>query len=105
MDQPELNQTKQAEQTDSVAVPVGRVTGRRPSTLSTGDNASSVGRETGPQGLGQRWSLARKRGGVLRLCGEAPELVSREIGEPVYMLERWLEKAKAGGPGGRPEGV
>lgn len=92
MDQPEMNQTKQTDEKDSVAAPVGRVGGRRPSTLSTNDGAP----ETGPLGPGQRWSLARKRAVVLRLLrGEAPELLSREIGVPVYKLERWLEKAEA----------
>ena len=92
MDQPEMNQTKQTDETDSVAAPVGRVGGRRPSKLSTDDGTP----ETGPLGPGQRWSLARKRAVVLRLLrGEAPELVSRDIGVPVYKLERWLEKAEA----------
>lgn len=96
MDQPEMNQTKQTDETDSVAAPVGRVGGQRPSTLSTGSDASSGVPETGPLGPGQRWSLARKRAVVLRLLrGEAPELVSRDIGVPVYKLERWLEKAEA----------
>lgn len=96
MDQREMDQTKQTDETDSVAAPVGRVGGRRPSTLSTGADASSSAPETGPLGPGQRWSLARKRGVVLRLLrGEAAELVSREIGVPVYKLERWLEKAEA----------
>ena len=96
MDQPEMNQTKQTDHTDSVAAPVGRVGGQRPSTLSTGSDVSSGALETGPLGPGQRWSLARKRAVVLRLLrGEAPELVSREIGVPVYKLERWLEKAEA----------
>jgi hypothetical protein len=95
MDQPEMNQTKQTDETDSVAAPVGRVGGRRPSTLSIGDGTSGGAPETGPLGPGQRWSLARKRAVVLRLLrGEAPELVSREIGVPVYKLERWLEKAE-----------
>jgi transposase-like protein len=40
--------------------------------------------------------VARKRAVVLRLLrGEAVELVSREIGVPVYKLERWREKAEA----------
>lgn len=92
MDQPEMNQTKQTDEKDSVAAPVGRVGGRRPSTLSTNDGSP----ETGPLGPGQRWSLARKRAVVLRLLrGEPPELLSREIGVPVYKLERWLEKAEA----------
>jgi transposase len=90
-----MDQTKQTDETDSVAAPVGRVGGRRPSTLSTGDGTPVGASETGPLGPGQRWSLARKRAVVLRLLrGEAPELVSREIGVPVYKLERWLEKAE-----------
>ena len=41
---------------------------------------------------GQRWSVARKRAVVLRLiAGEPVELVSREIGVPVFKLERWRE--------------
>lgn len=40
--------------------------------------------------------MARKRAVVLRLiAGEPIELVSREIGVPVYKLERWREKAEA----------
>ena len=97
MDQPEMNQTKQNDQMDTVDAPVGRVGGRRPSTLSTVEGASAGAPETGPLGPGQRWSLARKRVIILRLLrGEAPERVSREIGVPVYKLERWLEKAEAG---------
>ena len=38
----------------------------------------------------------RKRAVVLRLiAGEPVELVSREIGVPVFELERWRERAKA----------
>jgi len=45
---------------------------------------------------GQRWSVARKRAVVLRLLrGEPMELLSRELGLPVYKLERWLAKAEA----------
>lgn len=77
MDQPEMNQTKQTDQTDSVAAPVGRVGGRRPSTLSTDDGAT----ETGPLGPGQRWSLARKRAVVLRLLrGEARRIAPVAFG-------------------------
>jgi hypothetical protein len=67
MDQPEMNQTKQTDETDTVAAPVGRVGGRRPSTLSIGDGTPGGAPETGPFGPGQRWSLARKRAVVLRL--------------------------------------
>jgi hypothetical protein len=97
MDQPEMNQTKQTDETDTVAAPVGRVGGRRPSTLSIGDGTPGGAPETGPLGPGQRWSLARKRAIVLRLLrGEAPELVSREIGVPVYKLERWAHAGPFG---------
>ncbi len=51
---------------------------------------------TGPLAPGQRWSVARKRAVVLRLIAAEPvELVSREIGVPVFKLERWREKAEA----------
>jgi len=50
----------------------------------------------GPLAPGQRWSVARKRAVVLRLiAGEPVELVSREIGVPVFKLERWRERAEA----------
>lgn len=46
---------------------------------------------------GQRWSLRRKLAVVQRLvAGEALELVSREIGVPIYQLEEWRDKALAG---------
>jgi uncharacterized protein HemY len=50
----------------------------------------------GPLGPGQRWSVARKREVVLRLLrGESVELLSRELGVPIYKLEQWREKADA----------
>jgi len=46
---------------------------------------------------GQRWSLRRKLAVVQRLlAGEALEIVSREIGVPIYQLEAWRDKAMAG---------
>ena len=95
MDAPEMPQRKPIEK---IAVdddaPVGRVGGRSPSTLSTGGSAPTVA--AGPLAPGQRWSAARKRAVVLRLiAGEPVELVSREIGVPVFKLERWREKAEA----------
>jgi hypothetical protein len=46
---------------------------------------------------GQRWSAGRKREVVLRLLrGEAAESLSRELGVPVYRLERWRERALLG---------
>jgi uncharacterized protein HemY len=45
---------------------------------------------------GQRWSAARKREVVLRLMrGEAAELLSRELGLPLFKLEQWRQKAEA----------
>jgi hypothetical protein len=67
---------------------VGRVGGRRPYTLSTGDGTPGGAPEIGALGPGQRWGLARKGAVVLRLLrGDAPELVSWEIGAPVYICE------------------
>lgn len=78
----------------SVAVvgPVGSEGGRSPSTLSTGLAVS-----TGGLAPGQRWSVGRKREVVLRLLrGEAAESLSRELGVPVYRLERWRQRALSG---------
>jgi uncharacterized protein HemY len=50
----------------------------------------------GPLAPGQRWSAARKREVVLRLMrGEAAELLSRELGLPVFKLEQWRRRAEA----------
>ena len=75
--------------------------GRSPSPLSPGQGAApvaGVGTTTlGPLAPGQRWSLARKREVALRLMrGESAELVSRELGLPVFRLERWRQRAEAG---------
>src|SRR3712207_1245713 len=80
------------------AGPVVRGGGRSSSTLSTGQGASSAGGAAplGPLAPGQRWSVARKREVVLRLLrGEAAELLSRELGLPMYKLEQWRRKAEA----------
>ena len=72
--------------------PVGSVGGRSPSMLSTGQLAAPC---MGPLAPGQRWSVARKREVVLRLMrGEPSELLSRELGVPLYRLERWRERAQ-----------
>jgi transposase len=86
---------------DDVAVgPVVSGGGRSPSPLSPGQGASPVAevRATlGPLAPGQRWSVARKREVVLRLMrGESAELLSRELGLPVFRLEQWRRKAEAG---------
>jgi uncharacterized protein HemY len=54
-----------------------------------------AGTALGPLAPGQRWSAARKREVVLRLMrGEAAELLSRELGLPVFKLEQWRQKAE-----------
>lgn len=76
----------------AVVAAVGSEGGRRPSTLSTGQ---AVG--PGALGPGQRWSVGRKREVVLRLLrGESTEGLSRELGVPLYRLERWRERALSG---------
>lgn len=92
MDAFRMSRNRQRDRVDVDDVPVGGVGGRSPSRPSTGDGTAGVG----PLAAGQRWSVARKRAVVLRLiAGEPVELVSREIGVPVYKLERWRERAEA----------
>jgi hypothetical protein len=84
--------------------PVGSEGGRSPSTLSTGQAppalpaapAAAQPPRLGPLAPGQRWSVARKREVVLRrLRGESVELLSRELGVPIFKLEQWRQKADA----------
>ena len=88
---------REIEGTDVAAAPVVSEGGRSPSTLSTGlpgmtPDPSTIGRLA----PGQRWSVGRKREVVLRLLrGESVELLSRELGVPIYKLEQWREKADA----------
>ncbi len=88
---------REIEGTDVAAAPVVSEGGRSPSTLTTGlpgmtPNPSTIG----PLAPGQRWSVGRKREVVLRLLrGESVELLSRELGVPIYKLEQWREKADA----------
>ena len=88
---------REIEGTDVAAAPVVSEGGRSPSTLSIGlpgmtPNPSTIG----PLAPGQRWSVGRKREVVLRLLGgESVELLSRELGVPIYKLEQWREKADA----------
>lgn len=62
--------------------------------------SATGGATTTPGGAlpdGQRWSASRKLAVVTRLMrGESLELVSREIGVPIYQLEEWRDKAIAG---------
>ena len=82
--------------------------GRSPSTLSTGQAPPGAPPgpaaappcaptpKLGPLAPGQRWSVARKREVVLRLLrGESVELLSRELGVPIFKLEGWRQKADA----------
>lgn len=88
---------REIEGADVAAAPVVSEGGRSRSTLSTGlpgmtPNPSTIG----PLAPGQRWSVGRKREVVLRLLrGESVELLSRELGVPIYKLEQWREKADA----------
>ena len=78
--------------------PVVSEGGRSPSTLSPGHAAPPTpsGAKLGPLAPGQRWSAARKREVVLRLMrGESAELLSRELGLPIFKLEQWRQKAEA----------
>ena len=82
---------------DVAGGPVGSEGGLSPSALSIGQNGTSTGvTASGPLMSGQRWSVNRKREVVLRLLrGEAAEDLSRELGVPLYKLERWRQKAEA----------
>ena len=73
---------------DAVDGPVVSEGGRSPSTLPTG--------RAGPLTPIQRWSVARKREVVMRLLrGESAEILSRELGLPMFKLEQWRRKAEA----------
>ena len=85
---------------DAAVVPVVSGGGRSPSTLSSGQGAppaaAGTGTTLGPLAPGQRWNAARKREVVLRLMrGEAAELLSRELGLPVFKLEQWRQRTEA----------
>ena len=64
-----------------------------------GSSTFSLGQVSpaGPLGLGQRWTVTRKREVALRLLrGEPVELLSRQLGVEIFRLEQWREKAIAG---------
>jgi transposase len=77
--------------------PVVSEGGRSPSTLSTGPVGTvQAAARPGALAPGQRWSAARKREVVLRLMrGGSAELLSRELGLPIFKLEQWRRKAEA----------
>src|SRR3954464_7610788 len=90
-----MDQNDRDEAVDGPGVSEG---GRSPSTLSPGQGTPLAGGGTrqGPLAPSQRWSAARKREVVLRLMrGEAAELLSRELGLPLFKLEQWRQKAEA----------
>ena len=71
--------------------------GRSPSAPSPGQvGTAQAAARPGPLAPGQRWSAARKREVVLRLLhGESAELLSRELGLPIFKLDQWRRKAEA----------
>jgi transposase len=67
--------------------------GARRATVGSG----TTGGHVGPLSKGQRWSLKRKRDVVLRMFGgESVQVLSRELGVEVYVLEEWRDKALFG---------
>jgi len=103
-----MSDMKQIEDPLAVDAPVGSEGGRSPSALSTGPapttpamvpatgTPASALPKLGPLAPGQRWSVARKREVVLRLLrGESVELLSRELGIPIFKLEQWRQKVDA----------
>jgi hypothetical protein len=98
-----MSSMKQIDHSVAVDEPVGSEGGRSPSALSTGQATPGLatsppatpGPKVGPLAPGQRWSVARKREVVLRLLrGESAELLSRELGLPMFKLEQWRQKAE-----------
>jgi hypothetical protein len=88
----------QNDRDEAVDGPVVSEGGRGPSTLSPGQATPPAkgGAALAPLAPGQRWSVGRKREVVLRLMrGESAELLSRELGLPVFRLEQWRQKAEA----------
>jgi len=98
-----MSNMKQIDHPLAVDEPVGSEGGRSRSALSTGQATPGLatsppatpGPKVGPLAPGQRWSVARKREVVLRLLrGESAELLSRELGLPMFKLEQWRQKAE-----------
>ena len=87
-----------SEREDAADGPVVSEGGHSPSMLSPGQGTPAVAGAATLSRLapGQRWSAARKGEVVLRLMrGEAAELLSRELGLPLYKLEQWRQTAEA----------
>ena len=99
-----MSSMKQIDHASAVDGSVGSEGGRSRSTLSMGQAPPALAAaptcvpaaQVGPLAPGQRWSVARKREVVLRLLrGESVELLSRELGVPIFKLEGWRQKADA----------
>ena len=99
-----MSSMKNMDHSAAVDGPMVSEGGRSPSTLSTGQAPPAPAAaptcvpapRIGPLAPGQRWSVARKRDVVLRLLrGESAELLSRELGLPIFKLEQWRQKAEA----------
>ena len=88
-----MNEIEHRDVADGPVVSAG---GRGPYALSPGQGGTVQAARLGPLAPGQRWSVARKREVVLRLLrGESVELLSRELGLPLYKLEQWRQRAEA----------
>ena len=99
-----MSSMKQIDRPSAADGPVDGEGGRSPSTPSTGQASPAPAAtppavptpQVGPLAPGQRWSVARKREVVLRLLrGESVELLSRELGVPIFKLEGWRQKVEA----------
>jgi hypothetical protein len=103
-----MSSMKQIEDPSAIDGPVESADGLRPPSLPTGQaptmpamvpptgTPATAQPKVGPLAPGQRWSVARKREVVLRLLrGESVELLSRELGVPIFKLEQWRQKADA----------
>ena len=74
----------------------GRAGGARPRCPQARVSRRRRDVRVGRWGPGQRWSVSRKREVAFRLLrGEAGEDLARELGVPLYKLERWRQKAEA----------
>ncbi len=90
------------ERDGAVVGPVGSEGGRSPSLLSMGQDAppgrpGGQGQDTpGTAGAGPALECgAQARGRAATHRGEAAELLSRELGLPVFKLEQWRRRAEA----------
>ena len=102
-----MSSMKKTDPPSAVDAPVVSEGGRSPSTLSTGRAppapAAAAPCMPAPQ---KRWCVARKREVVLRLLrGESVELLSRELGVPIFKLTQWRRKADAALDGREPGAV